>query len=263
MRKLVWAAFVVAACNDAPDLANPCASRGITVESRFPHGSPDGHADVPGARAAGQARAGRIRDVAWIRQSDDAKQKVRVGDFLLANDKVALYIEAEGPSDGYMPFGGEILAIESVGDDGLPRGKSQYSETLFGLSHQAIDPDKVTVLADGSDGKAAIVRVSGRFRSIPFLETFAAFLPDEYDFPAALDYVLEPGSEKVTLRLSMMNIRNENVDLSTNQNFGFFHSMRNRWFAEGSGYGDLSGKYPWIGWDGGESAFIVRAKGQP
>src|SRR5262245_1431591 len=99
MRVFVFVIAVLSGCNQAP--SGPCAGVGVTLESRFPHGSRDGHADVPGARAARQARAGRIRDPRWIRQADNAKQKVAVGDFLIANDKIAAYIEAEGPSDAY------------------------------------------------------------------------------------------------------------------------------------------------------------------
>ena len=40
-----------------------------------------------------QARAGRITNQGQIFQPSDARHKVRVGDFVLANDKVAAYIE--------------------------------------------------------------------------------------------------------------------------------------------------------------------------
>src|SRR5690349_2130648 len=94
----------------------------ITKSFRFPTGSLDGHADPAGAKAAGQARAGRITSTAMIHSPPDVRFPVHVGDYLLANDKIALYIEGARVSDGYNPFGGEIAAIEPVGDDGLPRG---------------------------------------------------------------------------------------------------------------------------------------------
>ncbi len=252
-------ALCVSACSSAPE--DPCVAVGVSAEARFATGSADGHLDPTGAKAAGQARAGRVRDASMIKQAANAKQKVNVGDYLLANDKIAVYVEAAGKSDAYQPFGGEILAIEPVGADGKPTGISQYGETLVGLSRQAIDAESVTVLADGSDGKDAIVRVSGRFRNIPFLDVFEPASPDEFDFPAALDYVLSPGQEKVTLRLSFMNVKNAPIDLSTNQNVGFFHSMRNQMFVEKTGFaGGLTGRYPWVGFDGGQSAFIFRLK---
>jgi hypothetical protein len=252
-------ALFVSSCSSAPE--DPCAAAGVTTEARFAAGNADGHADPTGAKAASQARAGRIKDASLIKRPANAKGQVTVGDYLLVNDKIAVYIEAAGKSDSYQPFGGEIIGIEPVGADGKPTGTSQYGETLLGLSRQAIDAETVTVLADGSDGKEAIVRVSGRFRNIPFLDVFEPASPDEFNFPAALDYVLAPGQEKVLLRLSFMNFENRPIDLSTNQNVGSFHSMRNQLFVEKTGFGgQLSGRYKWIGYDGGESAFIIRLK---
>ena len=182
-----------------PDAAEPVCEGNLEA-FRFPNGG-DGSGDPFGAKAAGQARAGRIRDAAQIVQPDNARNKVRVNDFVLANDKIAVYVEAEGESDGYNPLGGDILALETVGADGRPTGVSQYNETLVMLARQTVQPEKVSVLADGADGKAAIVRVSGKLANVPFLDTFKPLIPDEYGFPAALDYVLEPGSPRLTIRL--------------------------------------------------------------
>ena len=156
--------------DDKPKRSELATCNGLS-EFRFESGT-DGHADPFGAKAAGQARAGKIRDASQIVQGPLARQQVRVGDFALANDRIAVYIEAEGRADGYAPFGGDIVAIEPVGADGKPTGASQYGETLVALSRQTVKPDKVSVIADGSDGKAAIVRVSGVLTDIPFLDTF-------------------------------------------------------------------------------------------
>ncbi len=193
-----------------PDAGEPVCP-GDLPAFRFPHGG-DGSGDPFGAKAASQARAGRIRDAAQIVQPASARNKVRVGDFVLTNDKVLVYIEAEGESDGYNTYGGDVLALETIGADGRPTGISQYNETLILLSRQSVKPDKVTVLADGSDGKAAVVRVSGKLANTPFLDTFKTLFPDEYDFPAALDYVLEPGSARVLVRFNLVNTRTERVE---------------------------------------------------
>ncbi|MSP60212.1 MAG: hypothetical protein EXR72_07695 [Myxococcales bacterium] len=264
LRSTSWfvAAAVVAGCSPPPPAdMGPCAAAGITAESRFASGSREGHADPLGARAAGQARAGRIHDPAQIRQPDDARHVVRVGDFVIANEKIAAYIEAEGESDGYSAFGGEILALETVGEDGRPTGISQYGETLLAISKQGVNPDSITVIQDGSDGKAAIIRVSGRLANLPFLDTLSAFFPQEFNLPAALDYVLEPGSEKITVRLSLMNPDKEEVQLSTFQNIGFFQSARSRLFTAASGYAVPKGEHPWVAFDGGRSAFAWRMPG--
>jgi len=259
----------VFACSSDPDSGDPVPTEPTcegtaTAAFRFPNGT-DGSPDPFGAKAAGQARAGRIRDASQIVQNENARHKVRPGDFVLANDRIAVYVEAEGPSDGYDPFGGEILALEPVGPDGRPTGVSQYNETLVMLSRQTVQPDKVSVIADGSDGKAAIVRASGKLSSIPFLDTFRTLIPDEYDFPAALDYVLEPGATRVTLRLHLLNTRTEAVDFQNKQFFGFFHSSRSQAFTEPFGFGEPKGEVPWVAFasplTGG--AFLYRSLSGP
>ena len=54
---------------------------------------------------------------------------------------------------------------------------------------------RVSVIADGSDGGAAIVRAEGVPRPLPFFNTLVeSLLPGEFeDITAAIDYVLEPG----------------------------------------------------------------------
>ncbi|HSO38208.1 MAG TPA: CehA/McbA family metallohydrolase [Labilithrix sp.] len=247
---------------DGPDAGPDPVCEGNLTAFRFPGGG-DGSSDPFGAKAAGQARAGRIKDAAQIVQPDNARNKVRVGDFVLANEKVAVYIEAEGESDGYNPLGGDVLALELIGPDGKPTGVSQFNETLIMLSRQTVKPEKVTVLADGADGKAAIVRVSGQLANVPFLDTFKPLLPDEYDFPAAIDYVLEPGASKVLVRLQLVNTRTDAVDFANKQYFGFFQANRSQVFTESQGFGEPKGETPWVAFDSTKSAFLYRALGSP
>ncbi|MBX3215395.1 MAG: CehA/McbA family metallohydrolase [Labilithrix sp.] len=264
-RGLLLAALGVAifACSSDPARSAVTVPCNGLADFRFESGG-DGHADPFGAKAAGQARAGKIVDAAQIVRSPVARHHVRVGDFALANDRIAVYIEAEGRADGYSPFGGDIVAIEPVGADGKPTGVSQYGETLVALSRQTVRPDKVSVIADGSDGKAAIVRVSGVLENIPFLDTFKALSQAEYGFPAAIDYVLEPGAEKITYRLSIANASDELVDFANLQRVGFFHASRSKIFTEANGFGAPKGEVPWVAFDSGESAFLVRAaEGRP
>ncbi len=255
------------ACSSESDPAAPPPEEpkcpGDLESSRFAHGaSPDGSPDPFGAKAAGQARAGRVRDASQIVQAANARHKVRPGDLVIANDKLAAYIEDVGVSDGYNPFGGDVLSIDPVGDDGRPLGISQYGESILALSRQVVAPERVTVLADGTDGKAAIVRVSGQLKNIPFLDTFKPIFPQEFDFPAALDYVLEPGAEKLTLRLSLTNTRLEAVDFKGSQNFGFFHSARSQPFTEVDGYAlPPTGKTDLAAFDADVSAFGLRLVG--
>ena len=228
----------------------------------FEPGSAEGHADPLGAKAAGQARAGRIKDAAQILVGEDARQRPQVGDFLLINDKIAVYIEDKGLSDGYARFGGEILAVDRVGDDGRPVGASKFGETLLAISKEMIDPESVTVLQDGSDGKEAVVRVMGRLKPIPFLGNLGALFPRTYGFQAIHDYILEPGSERVKIRLGLKNDREEDADLKFDEMHGFFHSSKGRLFTPEAGYGEPKGDVSWAGFDGGDWSFAWRLPGR-
>lgn len=255
-------------CSGTPDeqmTPAACAASGLTPQSRLPTGDNDGHADPFGARAAGQARASRVRDAAWVRQPDNARGRARVGDYLLLNDRVAFYIEGARTSDGYASLGGEIIAADRVGDDGRPLGVSQYNETILLFSRQSIGPESVTVLADGADGKAAIVRVMGTLRNVDFfVNSFPQLLPDEFDLPVALDYVLFPGEDRVTLRLSLLNPTGEAIDFTGRQAMAFFQSSRSKIFTEQKGYGDPGQRSPFVIFDAdaagdpGRSAFGYR-----
>lgn len=245
----------------------PCAKNGkpgLTAKSRFPEGSKSGHANPFAASVRSQARAARISDPAWIRQPTDARQKVRIGDFVLVNDKIAAYIEDTGVSDGYQEIGGEILGLDTVGSDGFPRGASQYGETIVAFSRQAVTPDSVTVLKDGSDGGEAVVRVSGKLGDMPFLtEGFGAILNQVYDLPAALDYVLAPGAERIVLKLSLMNPTGEVADISSLQGVGFFHSARSQRFTPEAGYADPQGTAEFVAFDNPGASFAFRWLGGP
>lgn len=227
-----------------------CQDAGRSAGDRFPAGDPRGHQSPEGARAAGQARAGRIESGAQIRAPKNPRARVKVGDYLLANDKIAVYIGNEALSDGMSMFGGEILGLEPVGADGLPRGESNYGETLFALSRQVVAPDSVTVLKDGSDGGEAIIRASGVLQNVAFLDPFAGFLPAEYNFPAAIDYVLRPGQDTVTVRLSVMNLTETEVDFSGKQNYGFFHTYTSQLFTPGQAFGIAKEGNDWVAFEG-------------
>ncbi len=187
-----------------------------------------------------------------------------MGDFWLANDKIAVAIEDKGLSDGYARFGGEILAIDRVGDDGRPAGVSYYNETLLGLAIEMVDPTSVTVLADGSDGGEAIVRAVGVTRPIPFLEgPVGVLFPDRFGLETALDFVLAPGWEKVLLRMSVVNRGPDGLDFGANklakdELFGFFHYSRSQMVTPQHGFGQMTGLVDWVGFDSGPSSFAFR-----
>lgn len=154
---------------------------------------------------AGEARAGLVG--AGDLPEDPTDLLVwEEGDFLLANENVAMVIEAMGPSDGYDPFGGNVVGVARVEGDALVEPAS-YNEVIRGVGRYLVEPRSIGVLADGSDGGPAIVRVVGSLVPIPFIEAIASgILPIDYDFlDAAVDYILEPGAESVRVRYTFHN----------------------------------------------------------
>jgi hypothetical protein len=253
------------ACSSDDKVAPPkttCDDPELAPNMKFMGGSADGHPDVRGAKAAGQARAGRVRTDGDIRAPANGRNRVRVGDYLMANDKIAAYIGSAAPSDGMQPFGGELLAIEAVGPDGMPQGKSNYGETMMMMSRQTLQPDEVTVLADGGDGKAAIVRASGKLATVGFLEPFKALFKDEYNLPFAIDYVLEPGAEKLAMRLSIGNNTLEEWDFIRQENVGFFHSYRSKSFTDEGGFAPQNGEVRSVFFDSETSSFALVSRGK-
>lgn len=259
---LACASFTVFACSDdeAPGAPAPPDGQceGDVASFRFETGSPDGHADPFGAKAAGQARAGRVRDAGQIVHHPDARSKPRIDDFVMANDRIAVYIEKEGRKNGYTTLGGDVLVIDAVGDDGRPKGVGVYGDTAITFARQA-PAGSVTVLNDGSDGKAAVVRVSGVLTNVPFFDTFRAIATEEYGFPAAYDYVLEPGSEKILLRVSLANPGLEGVEIGKKQFFGFFQGNLGQAFTDATGYAPPKGEHDWLAYDNDSFGFVVRS----
>ncbi len=258
-------ASLVGSCSSDPDPTPPdpgadCALAG----TKFEVGDPDGHPDPFGAKAAGQARASRIKDASTFPQPAHGRQRIETGDFVLINDRVAVVIEDKGLSDGYGRFGGEILAIDRVGDDGKPMGVSKYNETLLGLAFDTIDPTSVSVLKDGSDGGEAIVRVTGPLKTIPFMaESLKALFPNTYEGEFAFDYVLQPGSPMVTLRFGVINPTNEAYDFGLNRPgseefYGFFQGSHSQLVTPEKGYAKPKDRTQWAGFDSGTFNFAWR-----
>ena len=255
---------LVAACSgtdEEPPGATDCSAL------KFEAGDPSGHKDPFGAKAAGQARAGKVTELAGIAQPGHGRQRIEPGDFVLANDKIVVFIEDKDFSDGYARFGGEILSIDKANAEGKPTGVSMYNETLTGISVEMIDPTSVTVLKDGSDGGEAVVRVAGKLSKIPFMQGPLSYLfPRTYELEAVYDYVLRPGEERVTMRMGVVNATNEPLDLGVerpdpDELFGFFQSSNAQLVTQEFGFAEPKGRVAWAGFDGGDFGFAYRIPG--
>lgn len=185
---MLWA---LAACGDDPI---PSCGPGPFVA-----GDPTGH-PAPLAAGPGEARAGRVRaeDLPAV-----ASELVtwKAGDFVLANDKIALVIEDAGDSDLYDPWGGRPVGLARVAG-GRMIEPSNFGELFLLTGRSTIVTDSVSVIADGSGGGPAIIRARGKLYPLPFFESvIGKFYRDSYEeVDAAIDYELAPGAEHVDVR---------------------------------------------------------------
>jgi hypothetical protein len=165
----------------------------------FPAGDPDGH-PAPLAAGPGEARAGRVR-AEDLPSVPSGLVTWKAGDFVLANDRVALVIEDVGDSDLYDPWGGRPVGLARVAN-GKMIEPNNFGEVFFLTGRSTIVTDSVSVIADGTDGKPAIIRARGKLHPLPFFESvIGEVYPDTYqDVDAAIDYELAPGSEHVDVR---------------------------------------------------------------
>ena len=221
MTRLVFTALLilaVVACNTPPDntgdgglpdtgtladgvvSADGAGDSGVTLN--LPQGS-DGHKDVGQALTSGKIRAGKVTTKSQLLSG--VKVEGRVGDYKIYNDKVAFIIQAGRVSDGWNPFGGEVVDAMRVDQPGS-QGHSLLGETLLGVGIHILKPTSVGVINDGSDGKAALIRVIGEPALVPYLAgMLGPTFGGDLDVHMVMDYLLKPNSEVLEIRLRLFN----------------------------------------------------------
>src|SRR5262249_9700594 len=130
----------------------------------------------------------------------------------ISNGRVRFIVQDMGPSRVYTTFGGSLIDADlersneldplgrRVGHDGL-------GEMFPAYFLSAVEPSRIQVLDDGSSGAPAHLRVTGK--SSEFL-TSTKFIDDATIGPGisfAIDYVLGPTDDFLTITSSMVNER--------------------------------------------------------
>lgn len=236
-----WAAVAIAlvgcgepqgaddAGRDAPTCAAP---------DPFASGSVDGHT-APLSAGPGEVRAGRVR-AGDLPPDPTGLATWAEGDYVLASDRFALVISQPGRYEVYDPYGGRVRGVARV-DAGALVEPADFNVAILGVGRFVVASESVTVLADGSDGGAAIVRAAGPLAGIEALgDLLDALFPGELTgLPAALDYVLEPGADTIEVRLSLRTASGTaRVPFAT---AAFFQSFRMPLWSEESGFVAPSG----------------------
>ncbi|NOY93387.1 MAG: CehA/McbA family metallohydrolase, partial [Deltaproteobacteria bacterium] len=170
------------------------------------------------------------------------------GDFVLANDRIAVVIEDAGPSDGFDPWGGKVVGMARV-EGGRMVEPADFNELIAAIGRFTLETRSVTVMeAGGSSG--ARIRAIGRLRAVPLIDAAARVLaPGEFsDLEVAIDYRLAPGADYVDVSYSARNLRT--FDRRTPQVFFLLQSSRMPRFGPDEGFflaPDAS--LPWLGFD--------------
>ncbi len=200
----------------------------------FEHGD-DGHA-APLSAPAGQARAGRLQ-ASDLPPSARGLADWKAGDFVLANDRVAIAIEDVGPSENYDPWGGKPIGYAQI-EDGKLVDATDFGEMFLLTGRFSILTEQVSVINDGSDGQPAVVRASGILSPIPFLEPFLGelFLMKADGIVGALDYTLAPDSNEVEVSFHYRSSRDKVVKVEPNIH-AFMFTKRLDVFVESRGFG--------------------------
>lgn len=162
---------------------------------------------------------------AILRQISDAtadcvrgpQSRCRANDYLLENDRIRVVVQDLGRDlFGIGQFGGQIIDADlNRGNHALERDSFEEWTTsinIEGVAHYT----NLTIINDGSDGQAAVLRATGVDDLLDFLNpsaTVASFgfnLPatvDDQDIPVEVqtDYILEPGANYVRVKTTVTN----------------------------------------------------------
>jgi len=143
--------------------------------------------------AEGDVRAGEIRSPRELLAGGRADG--RVGDFKLYNDRVAFVIRGARRTTGWAGMGGHIADVaRALPDGGWSDDALQEIVPIVGFV-RVLAATSVEVVADGHDGRAAVVRALGRDHGLGFFDYLAP--TDGAGLEVETDYRLEPGATAV------------------------------------------------------------------
>ncbi len=151
----------------------------------------------------------------------------RVGDYVLDNDRVRFVIEADDRVIGPCPYGGNVIDADIRRMPGEPGGDQVGEICLLMNLGQTMDPETYEILADGADGQAAVLAVTGRSTLLDFINLrglVTTFLGNQglsigYDIDRELSttittyYVLRPGDTGLRVITAIRNDGDDAVHL--------------------------------------------------
>lgn len=183
--------------------------------------SSDDEESKPGSGQPAQAVAKRILD-----QEDligGPMSRGRVGDYLLANDRVRVVIGDVGrdPIGFVSPYGGNIIDADLVREGGEPDNDQFMVMSPLINVESTMNATSIQVINDGSNGEPALIRTQGVDDSLDFInasqmiKVMSGGLPlsvpasaDDVDIPVELvnEYSLGVGDNHVTIETFIKNV---------------------------------------------------------
>ncbi|MFT4623160.1 MAG: hypothetical protein ACI8PZ_001816 [Myxococcota bacterium] len=205
--------------------------------------------DLVEALGAGEVRAGVVTDPAALFGGTSAEG--RVGDVKLYNDRVRFVVQGLVGSSYYIETGGTVVDADLVRPDGSP-GRDIVDELtpMYGLG-RVMMPTQITVVSDGTDGAAAVVRVIGVEAPLGLIEgalETPGFVPN-LGLTMTTEYRLEPDSWLLEVH-SEVTAGVDSATLAMGDLFMGAPEVADPW-APGSGLaGDAPEGFLWTGFMG-------------
>jgi hypothetical protein len=173
--------------------------------------------------------------------------RCRLNDYLLKNDKIRVVIQdVQRNMFGIGQFGGQIIDGDIVRTSGPDR--DSFEEWSISLNVESTAHyTSLTVINDGSNGAAAVLRATGVDDLLDFLNPssvvagFGFLLPasaNDNNIPVTIttDYILEPGANYVRVETTVQNLGGSTLNIF----FGEFinGSGQVEFFQPGYGFGE-------------------------
>lgn len=143
--------------------------------------------------------------------------RCRVGDYLLANDRIRVVVQdVQRNLFGVGQYGGQIIDADLVRIGADPE-RDHFEEWATNINiENTAHYTNLTIVNDGSDGQAAVLRATGVDDLLDFINPSTVVASFGFPFPAAAndtdlpvdvvtDYVLEPGRNWVRVETTIHN----------------------------------------------------------
>ena len=248
---------------------------GCPQERPKPTPIPTGRCDVD-FEALGLGAVGKGATATVIERADQliggGHAEGRVGDVLLANDRIRVVIQQPGRSVSPMPFGGTIIDADLQRSTGPGRDEFGKLGSLnaFGRSLNVFNEE---ILQDGKNGGYAMVAVTGRDAVIDTLNLKRELEPDQgstlvvdpnIELPLLMTtyYVLSPGESRVRVLTAYCNEGKEPLELAVGdliEQGGITESFNPEGCTNGLGIrGCDFDSAPWVGYQAADVAYGYR-----